>query len=71
MTNAMKQITFSLIGTLLGLGIAAAFAADWVDYKINEVSRMVDHKINHITTAPARAATNAWEAMKQAASGMW
>ncbi|APZ94535.1 hypothetical protein [Fuerstiella marisgermanici] len=71
MGNAMKHITCSLIGTLLAVGIAGMVAADWVDYKINEVSVMIDQKIADVANAPARAAANTWEAVKEAASDIW
>jgi len=71
MNNAFKQITCSLIGTLLAVGIAGMVAADWVDYKIREVSYMVDQKIDDVANAPARAASNTWEAIKHAASDVW
>ena len=71
MGNVIRQIMCSLLGTLLGMGIAGVIAADWVDYKIAEVSRMVDVKIADVANTPARAATGMWEAMKQAASDVW
>lgn len=71
MGNAVKQIAYSLIGTLLAVGIAGMVAADWVDYKIREVSILADEKIAKVTNAPARAAANTWEAVKQAASDLW
>ncbi|MEZ6128906.1 MAG: hypothetical protein R3C59_09505 [Planctomycetaceae bacterium] len=67
MANALKLITCNLIGTLLAIAIAGVVIEDWVDHKINEVSVMVDYKINNVLTTPARAATNAWESLKQAA----
>ena len=71
MANALKLITCSLIGTLLAIAIAGVVIEDWVDHKINEVSTMVDYKINNILTTPSRAATTAWESLKQAASDLW
>ena len=71
MVQAIKQITYSLIGTLLGVGIAGIVAADWINYKIREVSIIADQKIAEITNAPARAAANTWDAVKEAASDLW
>lgn len=56
MANALKLITCSLIGTLLAIAITGVVIEDWVDHKINEVSVMVDYKINNVLTTPARAA---------------
>lgn len=69
--NAMRQITYSLIGTLLGAAIVGYYASAWVDIKIREVSHLVDQKIDNVVNAPARAATNTWEAVRQAASEIW
>ena len=71
MGKILKQITYSLIGTLLGIGLVAGIAAEWADQKINQVSRMLDQKIQHVEAAPARAANNAWQSIKQAASDLW
>jgi len=71
MGNAMKQITCSLIGTLLAAGIAGMVAADWVDHKIREVSYMIDQKIDDVANAKVRPAANTWDAVKQAASDTW
>ena len=71
MSNALKQIAYSMIGTLLVGAMVACVLVDWADRKVDQVSRMVDQKIDNITNAPARAATNAWEAVKQAADDIF
>jgi hypothetical protein len=68
MNDAIKQITYTFIGTLMGMSVAGLVAAEWVDQKVNHVSRMFDQKVADVVNAPARAATSVWEAAKQAAS---
>ncbi|GAB5440088.1 MAG: hypothetical protein Fues2KO_04370 [Fuerstiella sp.] len=71
MDNAIKQITCAMIGTLMGMAIAGYVAAEWVDDKVEDVSQMIDQKIADVANAPARAASNAWEGVKNAAFSVW